>query len=364
MKIASSQISFNAERKYEENHVSTREVEILEEHGNRASPKLSSPIRNKINITPRLFSAKTDVPPASPEDETPTDPKLAAMKRMLDAMMGKKIKLTDISGFQTDRTSTASSSSLSSLTLLSSSDSIPNNSLNSNAQSSQPTATPPRRVRITEFNSHYESEVTQFNALGNVKTESGESINFKLHLDMKREFYSENRSQIVGDSSLIDPLVVNFSGQPAELTDVKFKFDLNSDGKEEEIPWLSSGSGFLVFDKNQDGVVNNGKEMFGPASNNGFQELAQLDDDKNGWIDENDAAFEKLSIWSGDTPENAQLKSLKESGVGAIAVTSTETEFTIKQQQSQNTLGQIRRTGIYLEENGKAGTIQQLDLAI
>lgn len=352
MRIASSQLSFNTERKYEEANVSKRDVEMVEDRNALSKSIRSVPINNKITTRHRLFPSKTDIPEASPNDEVPADPKLAAMKRMLDALMGKKLKLTDISGFQTSNLLQQNNSQ---------------NSLNINSQSSSQNIeieAPPRQVTITEFNSHYESEATKFNTFGSVKTESGESINFKLHLDMKREFYSESTRQTTGDISLIDPLVINFSGQPAELIDVKFKFDLNSDGSDEDISWLSSGSGFLVFDKNEDGVVNNGSEMFGPNTNNGFKELAQLDDDKNGWIDENDAAFEKLSIWSGDTPESAKLRSLKESGIGAIALESAETEFTIKEQKSQNTLGQIRRTGIYLEENGKVGTIQQLDLAI
>ncbi|MBF0377771.1 MAG: hypothetical protein HQK72_09845 [Desulfamplus sp.] len=395
MKIASSKLSFSSERKYEENSVSKREVETSEERPSFSTNRRSSnqgdslaqtsslikftSIRNGKGQSQRLFPAKIDVPKTSIDDDIPADPKLAAMKRMLDAMMGKKIKLTSISGAGNNNASANTNNISNNLS------STKNNStfLNSQSNSSQLNLfqsnnsqldtlvlqpnmleIPTRRIRINEFNSYYESESTKFDALGSVKTESGESINFKLHLDMNREFYSESSSQIVGDNSLIDPLVVNFNGNPAELTDVKFKFDLNSDGKDEEISWLSSGSGFLVFDKNNDGMVNNGGELFGPATNNGFDELSQLDEDKNGWIDENDAAFEKLSVWSGDSPNDAKLKSLKESGIGAIAVKSQETEFEIKEQKSQNTLGQIRRTGIYLEENGKAGTIQQLDFAV
>lgn len=391
MKITSSQVAFNTERKYEEKNISKREVENLEEteNGVLSVPVRSDSIRStilsngdNINIKTKLFPAYTDVPAPSSDDEIPADPKLAAMKRMLEAMMGKKLKLNDISGFNAGTASKSDSGSSSSTTVLEQSllktGSRNTNRLNlqtgSNAMTqlqdrfkniNQVTAEiPVRRVRITEFNSHYESENTKFKALGSVNTENGESIKFELHLDMKREFYSEKSSQLIENATLIDPIVVNFTGKAAELTDVKFKFDLNSDGKDEELSWLSSGSGFLVLDKNQDGVVNSGSELFGPATNNGFEELSQLDEDKNGWIDENDAAFEKLSVWSGDTPETAGLKSLKESGIGAIAVSSADTEFSVKDQKTQKSLGQIRKTGIYLEETGKVGTIQQLDFSI
>lgn len=362
MKIISSQLSFNADRKYEEKAISTRVVESLEDRvslsGSGSSSGRESALTgnsDKITIRQGLFPPCTDVSAACEEDGVPSDPKLASMKRILEAMMGKKLKFMDVSEFQ--RGTASSAAQLSGLNL-----NIQGGS-NSTAETVQQPDVPVTRVRITEFNSYYEAEATQFKALGSVKTDGGESINFTLRLDMNRQFYSESRSQLTTDATLIDPLVVNFSGKPAELTDIKFKFDINSDGKDDEISWLSSGSGFLVLDKNLDGVINSGSEMFGPATDNGFEELALLDEDKNGWIDENDAAFEKLSVWSGDTPETAGLKSLKESGIGAIAVSSAETQFSLKD-NSQNTLGQIRRTGIYLEENGKAGTIQQLDLAL
>ncbi|MBF0259410.1 MAG: hypothetical protein HQK62_11325 [Desulfamplus sp.] len=372
MKIASSQLILNSDRKYEEKNVSKREMELLEEKKPLVEPVRSDSINlssvhkkdkiaNTISIKSGVFPAQTDIVATSDDDDIPADPKLAAMKRMLEAMMGKKLKLTDISGFKSGRLSSPVSSGVQ-FHDFPAGQKVFSDSTQQTGQT--PDEIPARRIRITEFNSHYESEATRFKAQGSVKTQTGESINFVLRLDMKREFYSENSSQLITDVNLTDPLVINFGGEPAELSDVKFKFDLNSDGKDEEISWLSKGSGFLVLDKNQDGVVNDGSELFGPASNNGFNELSELDGDKNGWIDENDAAFEKLLVWSGQNPESADLKTLKQSGIGAIALSSAETEFSIKDNKSQNVLGQIRRTGIYLDENGRAGTIQQLDLAI
>ncbi len=396
MKITASQLSFNTERKYEEQRVSTRAVEILEDRIS-LSPKKSKAtekpetISVKLNIGkhPQLFAGITELPAPDPEDQINGDPKLAAMKRMIESMTGRKIKLTDISGFSQDASSSApssfpfsspASSGISGNTSQSTSNSfIKTNTENMlsrlhsrSGKISRPgemtrpdemPEIPVQRVRITEFNSLYESEATNFKARGVVRNAAGEDISFSLNLDMKREFYAEEQIQITGDAILTDPLVVNFGGTPADLTDVRFKFDLNSDGEEEEIPWLAAGSGFLVLDRNRDGVVNNGSELFGPQTNNGFNELAKLDEDGNGWIDENDSAFEKLSVWSGESPETAELKSIKESGIGAIAVSSADTLFSLKDRNNE-TLGQIRRTGIYLEEDGKVQTIQQLDLSV
>lgn len=381
MKITASQLSFSAERKYEEQRISKQSVETLEDRislaprpsENREQSEITG-LKLNIGKRPRLFSSITEVPAPDPQEQINGDPRLAAMKRMIESMTGKKIRLTDISGFTRDDTSSPATSSAPSLNFRTPSlrengniSFMEQKKADLSSVLSKPFELPEipvRRVRVTQFNSLYESESTNFQAQGTVRNSAGEEINFSLNLEMKREFYKEESLQIMGDAVLTDPLVINFGGSPADLTDVRFKFDLNSDGEEEEeIPWLTSGSGFLVLDKNRDGVVNNGSELFGPRTNNGFGELSQLDEDKNGWIDENDSAFEELSIWSGESPETAELKSLKERGIGAIAVSSAETLFSIKDQDNA-TLGQIRRTGIYLGENGKAGTIQQLDLSV
>ncbi len=203
---------------------------------------------------------------------------------------------------------------------------------------------------------HSEAEETNFQAAGEVTTADGRSIQFSLELNMQREFQSISVS--TGSSQTTDPLVINFGGSPAQLTGAKVSFDLNSDGKQEQISFVAGGSGFLVLDSNGDGKVNNGSEMFGPQTGDGFAELASYDADGNGWIDESDPVFSKLQIWTAEG-----LSSLADNGVGAIATSSLETPFSLK--DSANSLqGEIRASGVYLSENGGAGTIQQVDLAV
>jgi hypothetical protein len=95
---------------------------------------------------------------------------------------------------------------------------------------------------------------------------------------MSRTYHEEtNVSLRLGDAARkTDPLVLNFAGTAAQLTDQRFSFDLNADGSDEQINFVTPGSGFLVFDRNQDGKVNNGSELFGPTTGDGFQELAAL----------------------------------------------------------------------------------------
>ena len=141
------------------------------------------------------------------------------------------------------------------------------------------------------------------------------------------------------------------------------RLDLDQDGENETFSMLASGSGFLALDKDGDGKVSDGGELFGTQSGNGFADLAQYDEDGNGWIDEGDTAFAQLKIWAQGEHGQDQLLSLTEAGVGALFLGSQSTEFSLKDNQHQ-LQGQVRQTGVFLRENGTAGTLQQIDLAV
>jgi hypothetical protein len=216
---------------------------------------------------------------------------------------------------------------------------------------------------------YHESEQTTFASSGVVKTADGREISFTLDLEMSREFTSiTEESMRAGDALLVDPLVINFSGTAAELTDRKFFFDLDSDGTADSISFVSPGSGILAFDRNGDGIINNGSELFGPSTGNGFLELASFDEDGNGWIDAGDSIYSKLMVWSKDYEGNDSIYSLKNTGVGAIYLQSADTLFNIT--DSNNTIkGQVATTGIYLAESDVTGDItpgiiQQVNLVV
>ena len=163
---------------------------------------------------------------------------------------------------------------------------------------------------------------------------------------------------------MMDPLVINLDTNIASLSDQKFEFDIDSDGILDSISSLEGGSGYLALDKNGDGIINDGSELFGTKSGVGFKDLMIYDEDGNGWIDENDEIFSKLLIWSKDENGNDELYHLKEAGVGAICLQKASTDFSLNSLKNNQANGQIRSTGIFLYENGNVGTMQQLDLAI
>ncbi len=218
--------------------------------------------------------------------------------------------------------------------------------------------------------SYAEQENTEFATKGKVITADGREIEFNLGLEMSRRFeeyyYAQNDIYAYTPSqpsNLIDPLVINLDSNIANVSDQKFMFDIDADGVLDSISQLNSGSGYLALDKNGDGVINDGSELFGTKSGNGFADLAAYDDDGNGWIDENDAIWSKLLIWTKDEQGKDMLYHLKDKGVGAICLESVDTEFSLKSLKDNALNGKIRKTGMFLYENGMAGTVQHLDVA-
>lgn len=210
---------------------------------------------------------------------------------------------------------------------------------------------------------HIEQEQTTFSADGIVKTADGREIDFSLELSLSRQFMSREDISIRAGAATIDPLVINYGDAAASLTQTKYAFDLDSDGTAEQLSFVRPGSGFLALDKNGDGTINNGGELFGPQQGDGFAELAAYDADGNNWIDENDPIYDKLRIWSKDENGNDQLIALGAKGIGAIYLGNIATAFGYKDNDN-NLQGQLRTSGLFLRENGTAGLMQQIDLAV
>lgn len=210
---------------------------------------------------------------------------------------------------------------------------------------------------------HYEAEQTTFASSGVVKTADGREINFAITFAASREYTSETNVSIRAGDALVDPLVINFAAPTASITAAKYAFDLDADGDQEQISFVGQGSGFLTLDKNGDGAVTDGSELFGPQSGNGFADLAAYDADGNNWIDENDPIYAKLNIWTKDENGNDRLLALGQSGVGAIYLGNVDTAFSYKDTANQ-LQAQLRRSGVFLREEGGVGTIQQVDLAV
>jgi len=212
--------------------------------------------------------------------------------------------------------------------------------------------------------SHSETQTLRFTSSGVILTEEGREIRFELQLEMESSFSSREYTEIrLGDARKVDPLVFSLNGESAMLTDATFSFDIDSDGVEEQIASLGPGRGFLALDKNGDGRITDGSELFGPSLGDGFLELAGLDEDGNGWIDDLDPKFKELEFWNKDALGNEVLLSMKEAGIGSFYAGRITSPFSLKNAHNE-LLGEVRESGIYLKENGSAGALQELDLVI
>jgi hypothetical protein len=208
-----------------------------------------------------------------------------------------------------------------------------------------------------------QSESTAFQAAALLTTDDGRQISAQISLALKKSTTVVESTAIrLGNAKTVDPLVLNFAAASASASISKFAFDLNVDGKNEQISFVGPGSGLLALDRNGDGAINNGDELFGPQSGNGFHDLSKLDEDSNQWIDENDSIYDHLQIWVKDENGADRLFALAEKGVGAIYLGNVETPFTLENAGSID--ANIRRTGIFVREDGTAGTIQHVDMVV
>lgn len=278
------------------------------------------------------------------EEEVENDPRLRLIRSLIEFMLGIKIHTIKASDFD------------------------PHNVAEAPVEANQSHAAAPLHdskqgwgVEFDRHETYQEAERTNFDATGVIHTADQREIKFQLSFALQRSYSEESDISVrQGDAKKIDPLVLNFSGNSVQLTSQKFSFDLNGDGDEENISFVQ-GAGFLALDRNGDGIINDGKELFGPLSGNGFAELQALDSDGNDWIDESDPVFQQLQVWTKDAAGNDQLSSLKESNVGALFLGNVSTEFSIKNAQNA-AQAQLVSSGVWLTEDGKVNTLQQIDL--
>ena len=109
-----------------------------------------------------------------------------------------------------------------------------------------------------------------------------------------------------------DPLVIDLNGDGIKGTnlDYSINFDLNSDGFKESSSWIDSNDAFIAVDRNANGIIDDGSELFGDKSvsnsvyaytsqtaKNGFEALKEFDSNNDNIIDINDTEFDKLLLW-------------------------------------------------------------------
>ncbi len=131
-------------------------------------------------------------------------------------------------------------------------------------------------------------------------------------------------------SSSSTPLLISFDGAAVAYTTLPGEFDLTRGGLCAATDWPSARTPWLALDRDGDGAITSGAELFGSATSlasgahadNGFQALAELDSDGDGRITATDGAFASLRLWADADADRhsstAELRTLTQAGVAAI----------------------------------------------
>jgi Ca2+-binding RTX toxin-like protein len=154
------------------------------------------------------------------------------------------------------------------------------------------------------------------------------------------------------------PLVLDLDGDGVETINAfdGAHFDHDGNGFAERTGWAGADDGILVMDRNGDGIINDGKELFGNETllanginaANGFAALAALDGNADGIINANDASFADLKIWVDEDGDGysltEELHTLDELGIQSIATGFTESTFVDPQGNAHKQVGTFTKT--------------------
>ena len=352
MKIAHSTISLQSQHALYSSR--SQHLSVRAWGGSRAtqdtSPRAGSGVVTTLSGGAQTAGAAASAKVDGSNDAVRNDPRLSMLIQMVEAITGRAVQVFNVQDLQANRQSA-----------------VPEG-MPAEAPAAPPGADASQlggagfAVEVQSVET--EGEVTMVSAQGMLQTADGKQVSFHLDLAMQRSFEQQTTLTLQGGEPqrpMKDPLVINFDGAGVELADTQFAFDIDADGQTENIAFVSGGSGFLAFDRNADGRINDGTELFGATSGNGFIDLALYDQDGNQWIDEGDAIFSKLQVWRRDGNGNDALVGLSQSGVGALYLGHVASPFSVRTAANQ-TLGQVRSSGVFLYESGQVGSLQQVDL--
>ncbi|MGD7154386.1 calcium-binding protein, partial [Ralstonia pseudosolanacearum] len=177
-----------------------------------------------------------------------------------------------------------------------------------------------------------------------------------------------------------DPLVLDLDGDGIETTTTRdgtvILFDHDGDGVKTGTGWVKPDDGWLVLDRNGNGAIDSGRELFGvdtlksngQFATDGFDALRDVDADKDGKIDASDSVFANLRIWrdlnQDGISQTNELTTLSANNIVSIGVNSTAVRTDLGNGNVQTAAGTFNRsngtTGATGETNGAAANLDLL----
>jgi hypothetical protein len=170
-----------------------------------------------------------------------------------------------------------------------------------------------------------------------------------------------------------DPLALDLDGDGLETTAINgtapILFDRDGDGIKTGTGWLAGDDAFLALDRNGNGSIDTGAELFGvdtvlangQKATNGFAALADLDSNHDGLFSSLDGQYANVRLWrdlnQDGISQTGELSTLANAGITSINLTSTATNIALAGGNVQTA------AGTYTKANGQTGSVGNLDLA-
>ncbi len=168
---------------------------------------------------------------------------------------------------------------------------------------------------------------------GNTAAQPGEALSTAMQtgsLSIQLEFQFEYEELVQVQQAAVqqsDPIVLDLDGDGIELTGYTqgARFDITGTGKTVTTGFVTGGDAFLAIDRNANGRIDNGTELFGDQNGaaNGFEELRRLDTNRDGRINRLDRGFDDLLLWRDDgdgQTEAGELLGLADAGIQEISL--------------------------------------------
>jgi hypothetical protein len=151
--------------------------------------------------------------------------------------------------------------------------------------------------------------------------------------------------QVQAQPEVVDPLVLDLASNGFSTSGLSrsVSFDLNADGRREQISVPTGDDALLAWDRNGNGRIDDGRELFGDqhGAANGFAELAKFDDNRDGLIDSQDAVYQQLSLLRFNAQGQQSQQSLADAGVSAIYLHNRDVNIALGAYDSIAQLGQF-----------------------
>lgn len=175
---------------------------------------------------------------------------------------------------------------------------------------------------LSTFEVHVEKITAQVNVLSADGSTAVSATLSSLRVEIKTSITVVRRAM---GGSPEDPLALDLNGDGAINLDRARRFDLSGKGEAAPIPFVSGGDAFLALDRNENGRIDDGTELFGDqhGAAHGFEELRRFDSNGDGAIDARDAVYDRLRLlgdFDGDGDD--EQRGLADAGVTRIDLAS------------------------------------------